>query len=92
MNNDLNFSRLLRGTLVALFVCAALVLLCYFFVDRPVAFYVHNHGFADDRVLKWLTYLPPLVQTACRCCWRHLQSAGLSGRCSGGRRWWWSPA
>jgi membrane-associated phospholipid phosphatase len=62
MNNDRNYAQLLRSTLVALFLCAALVLLCYFFVDRPVAFYVHNHRFADDRVLKWFTYLPPFVQ------------------------------
>jgi membrane-associated phospholipid phosphatase len=63
MNNDLNFTQLLRSALVALFLGTALVLLCYFFVDRPVAFYVHDHGFSHDRVLKWLTYLPPLLQT-----------------------------
>jgi membrane-associated phospholipid phosphatase len=63
MNNGLNFAQLLRRTLVALFLCAALVALCYFFVDRPVAFFVHNHRFADDRVLKWVTYLPPALQT-----------------------------
>jgi len=57
----------LRPTLVragtALAVAAILVVVCYFFVDRPVAFYVHNHQLAQYRVLKWLTYPPPWVQT-----------------------------
>jgi membrane-associated phospholipid phosphatase len=39
-----------------------LVALGYFFVDRPVAFYVHRQQFADLHALKWLTYPPPVLQ------------------------------
>ncbi len=54
--------RLFRRTLVALIVCAALVTLCYFFVDRPVAYFVHDHHISRDDILKWLTYPPPIAQ------------------------------
>jgi len=40
-----------------------LVIVCYFWVDRGVAFYVHDHGLNTYRVFKWLTLPPPLVQT-----------------------------
>jgi membrane-associated phospholipid phosphatase len=62
MDNAADFGRLLRKTLAALLVCAALVVLCFWFVDRPVAFYVHDHRIADHSVLKWLTYPPPILQ------------------------------
>lgn len=56
----------LRPTLVrsgiVLAIGAILVVLCYAFVDRPVAFYVHDHGLAQYRAFKWLTYPPPWVQ------------------------------
>jgi membrane-associated phospholipid phosphatase len=58
--------------------------LCYFFVDRPVAFYVHDHKFRDYPVLKWLTYPPPILQT-----WVPVVLAGLMIRRAWGpfRRW-----
>lgn len=62
MDNGPDFVRLLRNTLAALLLCAALVLLCYWFVDCPVAFYVHDQRFAHHPALKWLTYLPPILQ------------------------------
>jgi membrane-associated phospholipid phosphatase len=56
----------LRPTLLrvstAIEIAAILVVICYFFVDRPVAFYVHDHGLAKYRVFKWLTYPPPWLQ------------------------------
>lgn len=48
---------------VAMAIASLLVVLCYFFVDRPVAFYVHDHQLAQYRVFKWLTYPPPWMQT-----------------------------
>jgi len=57
-----NFGQLLWKTLAAILVCAGLVAFCYFFVDRPVAFYVHEHDFANKTVLRWLTYPPPILQ------------------------------
>jgi len=62
VDSDQNFGRLLRKTSAALLVCAVLVLLCYMWVDRPVAFYVHDQRIADHAVLKWLTYPPPVLQ------------------------------
>jgi hypothetical protein len=63
VDNGPDFRWLAWNTLAALLLCAALVLVCYWFVDRPVAFYVHDQGFADYPVLKWLTYPPPVLQT-----------------------------
>jgi membrane-associated phospholipid phosphatase len=57
-----SFSRLLGNTLAASLLCAALVLLCYLLLDRPVANFVHDQGLADYSVLKWLTYPPPIAQ------------------------------
>ncbi len=85
MNHGISFARLLCNTLIALLLCAGLVAICYFFVDRPVAFYVHNHGLADRYpVLRWVTYPPPLVQT-----WAPLVLAALAIRRAWGplRRW-----
>lgn len=48
----------LNSVVFAVFVCVVLVCLSYYFVDRPVAFFVHSLGLRDNRLLKWLTYLP----------------------------------
>ena len=48
---------LLSGTLIALFSALVLVVVCYFFVDRPVAWFVHDHRFFPQRWLLW----PPLI-------------------------------
>jgi membrane-associated phospholipid phosphatase len=39
-----------------------MVLVCYFFVDRPVAEFVHGNKLSEHAALKWLTYVPPFVQ------------------------------
>ena len=46
-----------RRTLIALVLGGVTVVVCYFFVDRPVAWFVHNHRFYSDDFLLW----PPLV-------------------------------
>ncbi len=43
--------------LVALVLGGVAVIVCYFFVDRPVAWFVHGHRFCPDDFLLW----PPLV-------------------------------
>jgi membrane-associated phospholipid phosphatase len=69
----------LRRSIVAATACVFAVILCYFFIDRPVALYVHKHGVNRFTLLKWLTYPPPLVQT-----WSPLVIALLVVR----RAWW----
>jgi membrane-associated phospholipid phosphatase len=77
-----DFRLLLRRVLVALAACA--VIACYYVVDRPVAFFVHNHKWNTIEVFKWLTYPPPFVQT-----WSPLVIALVVARRAGGpwRRW-----
>jgi membrane-associated phospholipid phosphatase len=57
------YEKLLRRSSIALAVCLVAVLVCYFWIDRSVAFFVHRHHFNDIKVLRWLTYPPPEVQT-----------------------------
>jgi len=59
-----DFSELLRRSLLALVVCAVVVVISYLWVDRPMAFYVHDHLIEKIRVFKWLTYPPPTFQTS----------------------------
>ena len=54
---------LLRRSIIAVATCAILVLVCYYFVDRPVAFLVHDHQIAKFNQLRWLTEPPPLAQS-----------------------------
>lgn len=58
-----DFRSLLNRSLAAIIACGFTVVACYFFVDKPVAFYVYNHGINKIAVFKWLTYPPPVVQT-----------------------------
>lgn len=60
---DQDFRRLGKHTLAALIVGVVLVVTCYFFVDRQVAFFVYNRGINKITIFKWLTYPPPIVQT-----------------------------
>jgi membrane-associated phospholipid phosphatase len=56
------YRRLLRRTLIATALCIAAVLVCYFWIDRPVAFFVYRHHINEFQVFRWLTYPPPEVQ------------------------------
>jgi membrane-associated phospholipid phosphatase len=61
--HDPTYGQLLRRTLIALALGTATVLVCYFWIDRPVAFFVHRHQINEFRVFRWLTYPPPLAQS-----------------------------
>jgi membrane-associated phospholipid phosphatase len=63
MPDDDNFRHILQRSLIALAVCSIAVVVCYYFVDRPVAFFVHNHRIPRFEELRWLTEPPPLVQS-----------------------------
>jgi membrane-associated phospholipid phosphatase len=53
---------LLHRTLITIALCVAAVLICYFWVDRSVAFFVYDHHINKIEVFRWLTYPPPEVQ------------------------------
>lgn len=57
-----SWKTLLTRSAIAVCVCAVLVAICYFFVDRPVAFWVDAHEFSRFRVLWWLQAWPPSFQ------------------------------
>jgi membrane-associated phospholipid phosphatase len=56
------YRALLRRTVVATAVCILAVVICYFWVDRPVAFFVYHQHINKIEVFRWLTYPPPEVQ------------------------------
>ena len=55
---------LLGKTAVALILTIILVVVCYHFVDRPVAWFVHDHGQFMHDFLRW----PPLVSDYLKDC------------------------
>jgi membrane-associated phospholipid phosphatase len=56
------FARLAQNSLIAVLVCVVLVTLCFYFVDRPVAHFVHHHEINQIALLWWLQAWPSLVQ------------------------------
>lgn len=68
MTNDQDFRRLLKRAMLILSAGLVAVVVCYWWVDRPVAFFVHRHEIPKFsvwkiNVFKWLTDPPPLMQT-----------------------------
>jgi membrane-associated phospholipid phosphatase len=70
-----DYRTLLFRTVVAIALCTAAVLICYFWIDRPVAFFVYHHQINKIQVFRWLTYPPPEVQN-----WSALVLTILMGR------------
>ncbi len=58
-----DYRKLLRRTLMGMALCIAAVLVYYFWIDRPVAFFVYHHQINKFQVFRWLTYPPPELQT-----------------------------
>src|SRR5947207_16015874 len=59
---EADYRRLLLRALIMTVLCIAAVLVCYFWIDRPVAFFVYRHHINTIQVFRWLTYPPPEVQ------------------------------
>ena len=75
MDSLTSYRRLFLRSLAATAFGALLVAVCYFYVDRPVAFFVHDHQFARHEWLLELTKPEPIVQL-----WRpHLWSLWRPG-------------
>src|SRR2546430_12397437 len=60
--HESDYRGLLRRTLIITAVCIVAVLICYFWIDRPVAFFVYGHHINKIEVFRWFTYPPPEVQ------------------------------
>jgi len=56
------YRSLLCGTLIVVALSIGAVLICYLWIDRPVAFFVYRHHINTIQVFRWLTYPPPEVQ------------------------------
>jgi membrane-associated phospholipid phosphatase len=56
------YGRLLRRTIITTGLCIVSVLICYFWIDRPVAFFVYRHHINTIQAFRWLTYPPPEIQ------------------------------
>jgi membrane-associated phospholipid phosphatase len=66
------YRRLVIQASLGLVVTTFLVVICYFYVDRPVAYFVAKHKLATTPNLVWLTEPPPLVQA-----WSPLVAAAI---------------
>ena len=62
MTTNQEYRNLLRRSLIVTGSCILAVVICYFWVDRSVAFFVYNHHINRIEVFRWLTYPPPEVQ------------------------------
>ena len=58
----LGYRTLLLRTLISAAFCVVGVVICYFWVDRPVAFFVYYRHINSIQIFRWLTYPPPEVQ------------------------------
>jgi membrane-associated phospholipid phosphatase len=56
------YRSLLCRTLIVVALGFGAVLICYFWIDRPVAFFVYRHHINTIKLFRWLTYPPPEVQ------------------------------
>lgn len=57
------YARLTRSAAIVLVAATVVAIICYFWLDRQVAWFVYHHGIEKFAVLRWLTYPPPEVQT-----------------------------
>src|SRR5215510_11451874 len=62
MTTNQEYRNLLRRSLIVTGSCILAVLICYFWVDRSVAFFVYNNHINTIGVFRWLTYPPPEIQ------------------------------
>ncbi len=62
MTGTAEYRSLLRRSLILTSLCVFAVVTCYFWIDRPVAFFVYDHHINKIELFRWLTYPPPEVQ------------------------------
>src|SRR6266496_6717291 len=59
---SLRMQKLLRRSLIALAICLGAVVVCYFWIDRPTAFFVGSPSFGPGEGFS-LAHLPPAGTT-----------------------------
>ncbi|MBO0695455.1 MAG: phosphatase PAP2 family protein [Verrucomicrobia bacterium] len=59
---ELEYRTLLLRTSITTAFCIAAVLVCYFWIDRPVALFVYHNHINGFPLFRWLTYPPPELQ------------------------------
>jgi membrane-associated phospholipid phosphatase len=59
----MTYRTLLVRAVAAVAVCAALVTLCYFFVDRQWAYFAQAQHFDRYKLLLWMTYTPIYLES-----------------------------
>jgi PAP2 superfamily. len=62
MRTNGEYCHLLRRSLIVTGSCILAVVICYFWVDRSVAFFVYHNHINTIAVFHWLTYPPPEIQ------------------------------
>jgi membrane-associated phospholipid phosphatase len=62
MTSNQGYRTLLHRSVIATGSCILAVVICYFWVDRAVAFFVYDHHINGIKIFRWLTYPPPEVQ------------------------------
>jgi membrane-associated phospholipid phosphatase len=60
--HESEYRSLLRRSFTVTASCIVAVVICYFWVDRAVAFFVYDHHIDSVEIFRWLTYPPPEVQ------------------------------
>jgi membrane-associated phospholipid phosphatase len=79
-SHSLSARTLVLRSLVALGLCTLVVAICYVWIDRPVAWFIHDHG--RWPVLRWPTLVPPILARlaplvlAVAAVWRTLRPGG----------------
>ncbi len=63
MTRPRDYRTLLMDSLATLAAGVVAIAICYQWVDRPVAFFVHDRHVEKILFFKWLTYPPPIVQS-----------------------------
>ena len=62
MTTNEEYRNLLCRSLIVTCLCILTVVICYFWVDRGVAFFVYDHHINSIAIFRWLTYPPPEIQ------------------------------
>ena len=58
---DFNINFSLKTFLAAFGVCVVLVGISYWFIDKPVVFFAHAHGFREYFFLHWMQKIPNIL-------------------------------